>query len=71
MAMAAATWPEVPCGTRIRVTDMDTGRSVDVTVDDRFGGAPKERIVDLTYGAFGKIANRDQGLIKHCRYDVI
>jgi len=70
-AMAAASWPELPCGTRIRVTDLDTGKNVEVTVDDRFGGAPKERIVDLTYGAFGHLANHDQGLIKNCKYEVI
>jgi rare lipoprotein A len=70
-AMKAASWPELPCGTRIRVTDEDTGRNVIVTVNDRFGGAPSERIVDLTYGAFGQIGNHDAGLIRNCKYEVV
>jgi len=70
MAMAAATWPEVPCGKKIRVTNLENRKSIVVTVDDRFGGAPRERIVDLTYGAFGRIADRDRGLI-NCTYQIL
>jgi len=71
MSMTAATWPDVPCGTKLRVTDLDTGKFVDVTVDDRFGDAPKDRIVDLTYGAFAHLAPHSQGLIKNCQYQYI
>lgn len=70
-AMKAASWPELPCGTKIRVTNEANGKSVIVTINDRFGGASRDRIVDLTYGAFGHIENHDVGLVHRCKYEVI
>jgi rare lipoprotein A len=40
----------LPLGTRVRVTNLDTGRSVDVDVNDR-GPFAKGRIIDLSYEA--------------------
>ena len=37
----------LPIGTRARVTDLETGRSADVTIKDR-GPVPRNHIVDLT-----------------------
>jgi rare lipoprotein A len=42
--------PSAPFGTRLRVTDLETGRSVVVTVNDRGPFAPG-RIVDLSLAA--------------------
>lgn len=59
----------LPFGTRIRLTNMNNGKTVDVTINDR-GPFRAGRIVDLTYGAFGVIANRDVGVIR-CKYSTI
>lgn len=37
----------LPIGTKARVTNLQTGKSADVTIKDR-GPAPKGRVVDLT-----------------------
>ena len=37
----------LPIGTKARVTDLETGRSADVTIKDR-GPVPRNHIVDLT-----------------------
>ncbi len=37
----------LPLGTKARVTDLETGRSAEVTIKDR-GPVPKNHIVDLT-----------------------
>jgi rare lipoprotein A len=42
--------PAAPFGTRLRVTDLDNGRSVVVTVNDR-GPFTKGRVVDLSLAA--------------------
>ncbi len=59
----------LPFGTRIRVTNKNNGRSVDVTINDR-GPFVQGRIVDLTFAAFGQIENRDVGVMP-CSYTVI
>ena len=53
-----AAHKELPCGTKIKVTRRDTGKSVVVTVTDR-GPFVKDRIIDLS-----KAAARQIGLIK-------
>ncbi|WP_434388608.1 septal ring lytic transglycosylase RlpA family protein [Melittangium boletus] len=54
-------------GTKVKVTYQ--GKSVTVTINDRGGfGAP--RCLDLTYGAFTKIANPDLGIIT-VNYEVV
>jgi rare lipoprotein A len=40
----------LPFGTRLRVTNLDNGRSVQVTVTDR-GPFVKNRLIDLSYAA--------------------
>jgi peptidoglycan lytic transglycosylase len=43
----AAASKTLPIGTRARVTDLQTGKSAEVTIKDR-GPVPRSRIVDLT-----------------------
>jgi rare lipoprotein A len=45
-----AAHPSLPLGTRARVTNLDTGRSVDVRINDR-GPFVKGRAIDLSYAA--------------------
>jgi rare lipoprotein A len=45
-----AAHPSLPMGTRVRVTNLRNGRSVDVRVNDR-GPAVDGRIIDLSYAA--------------------
>ena len=45
-----AAHPSLPLGTRVRVTSFDSGRSVDVRVNDR-GPFVGGRIIDLSYAA--------------------
>ena len=55
----------LPFGTRIRVTNQDNGKSVIVRVTDdgpHYGG----RVLDLSYGAFSRIASASQGVARVC-----
>jgi rare lipoprotein A len=45
-----AAHPTLPLGTRARVTNLDTGRAVDVFINDR-GPFVKGRVIDLSYAA--------------------
>ena len=45
-----AAHPTLPLGTRARVTNLDTGRSVEVRINDR-GPFVKGRAIDLSYAA--------------------
>jgi peptidoglycan lytic transglycosylase len=61
-AMTAATTefqPELPLGSKVRVLDGRTGRSVVVRITDR-GPLPNGRIIDVSYGAARKLA-----MVKH------
>lgn len=51
-----------PLGTRLRVTNVKNNKSVVVTVNDRGGFSKYGRLLDLSQGAFSKIANVKQGL---------
>ncbi|WP_232341579.1 septal ring lytic transglycosylase RlpA family protein [Hymenobacter ginkgonis] len=51
----------LPFGTRIRVTNVRTGRSVKVVVNDR-GPHAKGRIVDVSKRAAGKLGLLDAGV---------
>lgn len=57
--------PSLPMGTRVRVVNQDNGRSVVLTVTDR-GPYHGGRILDLSAGAFGKIASASQGVARVC-----
>ena len=67
-AMTTA-YPSLPMGTRIRVINPANGKSVRLVVSDRgpwYGG----RILDLSYGAFARIAHPGSGLARVC-YQVV
>lgn len=53
-----------PFGTKLRVTNPKNGKSVIVTVTDRGGFNKLGRIIDLSEGAFKKIASLKSGVIK-------
>jgi rare lipoprotein A len=56
-----AAHPSLPFGTRLRVTNLATGRSVTVRVNDR-GPFVQGRIVDLSYSAAQNIGMVNRGL---------
>jgi rare lipoprotein A len=55
--------PSAPFGTRLRVTDLETGRAVVVTVNDRGPFAPG-RVVDLSLAAARKLGMVKRGLVR-------
>jgi rare lipoprotein A len=52
----------LPFGTRVRVTDPETGRSVIVTINDR-GPFGKHRVLDLSVSAAKELHMMDRGVI--------
>lgn len=58
-AMATAS-NHYPLGTRLRVTNRANGKTIEVRVNDTGG----RRLLDLSYGAFCKIANPSTGVIR-------
>ncbi len=50
----------LPFGTRVRVTALQTGRSVVVTITDRMGA--RRRIIDLSKGAARQLGIMGQGV---------
>ena len=61
MDAGAAATNDWPCGTRLHVTGPD-GRSIDVTVTDH--GQYPSHWIDLTYAAFGKLADHKIGTMQ-------
>ena len=57
--------PSLPLGTRILVTNPANGRSVNLVISDR-GPYHGGRILDLSSGAFSRIASLGQGVAKVC-----
>ncbi|MCP5244767.1 MAG: septal ring lytic transglycosylase RlpA family protein [Burkholderiales bacterium] len=53
----------LPLPTKVKVTNLRNGRSVNVVVNDR-GPFKKNRLIDLSYGAAKKIGLDKQGLSK-------
>ena len=53
----------LPFGTRVKVTNLKNQRTVIVRINDR-GPFHGGRIIDLSTGAFQKIATKNQGVIK-------
>lgn len=51
-------------GTKLKVTNISTGASVIVRVNDTGGFTKYGRTLDLSRGAFAKIADIKQGLVK-------
>ena len=64
-----AAHPTLPFGTRLRVTNVATGRSVTVRVNDRGPYVPG-RIVDVSYSAAETLGMVDGGLAK-VKLDVV
>ena len=67
--MTAAHWT-LPCGTRLRVTDLATGRSVEVTVNDRGPHPRLRRALDLAQGAAERLGIIHRGIIR-ARLDIL
>lgn len=57
--------PRLPFGTLLKVTNKSNGRSVTLRVTDR-GPYVHGRILDLSVGAFSKIASPSQGVANVC-----
>jgi len=55
--------PTLPFGTRVRVTNLENQRSVEVVVNDR-GPAVKPRIADLSVGAARRIGMIADGVVE-------
>lgn len=65
LGMTCAMW-DVPFNKWVRVTNLDNGKNVLVRVNDRGPHkrfVRKGRVIDLTKGAFKKIASTKKGLI--------
>ena len=54
----------LPFGTKLKITNPKNGKSVIVTVTDRGNFGKYGRVVDLSEGAFKKIASLSAGVIK-------
>lgn len=52
-----------PIGTKVRITDLDTGRSVEATVNDR-GPWVKGRVVDLSTAAARALGIVERGVAR-------
>lgn len=64
-----AAHPSLPFGTRLRVTNVSTGRSVTVRVNDR-GPYVRGRVVDVSYSAAEALGMVGQGVAK-VKLDVV
>lgn len=51
-------------GTMVKVTNKANGKNIICKVNDRGGFGKYGRSIDMSYGAFTKIANPSQGLVK-------
>jgi rare lipoprotein A len=67
--LKTAAHRSIPFGSKLKVTNVDNGKSVIVEVNDR-GPFVKGRIVDLSKSAFTSIGNTSSGLI-NVQIDVI
>jgi rare lipoprotein A len=63
MRAMTAAHQSLPFGTRLRVTDLKTGRSVVVRINDR-GPFRKGRILDLSYGAARRLGIVEEGVVQ-------
>jgi rare lipoprotein A len=61
--LMTAAHKALPFGTNVVVKNLNNGKSVKVTINDR-GPFIKKRIIDLTRAAFSKIENIDKGVTK-------
>ncbi len=63
MRRMTAAHQTLPFGTRVRVTDLETRRSVVVIINDR-GPFKKRRIIDLSWGAARRLGMVEKGVAK-------
>lgn len=63
MYALTAAHPSLPFGTRVKVTNTNNGKSVIVRINDR-GPYHGSRIIDLSLGAFKRIAKPGRGTIQ-------
>lgn len=63
MYKLTAAHQKLPLGTRVKVTNLKNRKTVVVKVNDR-GPFRKGRILDLSYGAAGKIGMLEDGVVK-------
>ncbi len=63
MYALTAAHKTLPLGTRIRVTNLENGRNVILTVNDR-GPFVSGRLLDLSYGAARQLGSVDRGVTK-------
>ena len=57
----------LPFGTRVRVTNLENGRSVVVRINDRYPGT--KRVIDLSEGSFKRLAPLEQVSLELLRKD--
>ena len=69
MYRVSAAHKTYPLGTKVKVTNLENGKSIKLTINDR-GPYVKGRIIDLSYKAARKIGFVNQGTTK-VRIDVI
>ncbi|WP_338721779.1 septal ring lytic transglycosylase RlpA family protein [Devosia sp. XK-2] len=55
----------LPFGTKVEVTDQSTGKSVEVTINDR-GPFHGKRIIDLSKGAAAALGFQNKGVTSVC-----
>ena len=53
----------LPLGTRVRVTNLENGRSVDVRINDR-GPFARRRVIDLSYAAAQRLGATGSGVFR-------
>lgn len=63
MRAMTAAHRSLPFGSRVRVTDVETGRSVKVRINDR-GPYYRRRVIDLSYGAAKKLGMVQKGITR-------
>ncbi len=59
-----AAHPTLPFGTWVRITNLKSGATVEVIINDRGPYGDPERIIDLSKSAFEKIAKLSTGIIR-------
>ena len=62
MNKLTAAHPTLPLGTRVLVTNLDNGRTVEVRINDR-GPFRKNRVLDLSYAAARSLGAMGEGVI--------
>jgi len=60
-----AAHKSLPFGTRVKVTNQENGHYVTIKINDNGPHVPG-RIIDLSEGAFARIASPSQGIAKVC-----